>query len=94
MAAVLAPAPAPVQPTVIQAPQDSLIGDLLSMDLGPPQPQTMPAAAPAFAPSGGGGGGGGMDLLGGGLDELVREVVGRGVYAVRILASFCSRASS
>ena len=64
------------------------------MDLGPPQPQTMPAAAPAFAPSGGGGGGGGMDLLGGGLDELVREVVGRGVYAVRILASFCSRASS
>ena len=54
-----------VQPTVIQAPQDSLIGDLLSMDLGPSQPHVgMPGAM---------GGSAGMDLLGGGLDELVTE---------------------
>jgi AP-1 complex subunit beta-1 len=67
-----APAPAAIQqPTVIQAPQDSLIGDLLSMDLGPPQPQVaaMPAAMPAAM-----GGSAGMDLLASGLDELLGGV--------------------
>lgn len=46
-----------VQPSVIPA-QDSLIGDLLSMDLGAPAPV---AAPPPSA----------VDLLGGGLDGLV-----------------------
>ena len=64
-----APAPAAIQqPTVIQAPQDSLIGDLLSMDLGPPQPQVAPMPGAM-------GGSTGMDLLAGGLDELVTIVV-------------------
>lgn len=49
-----------VQPSVIPA-QDSLIGDLLSMDLGAPAPAT---AAPQQTSA--------MDLLGGGLDGLVR----------------------
>ena len=48
-------------PAVIPS-QDTLIGDLLSMDINPPQ--VMAAAAPA-APFGG------VDLLGGGLDALV-----------------------
>lgn len=48
-----------VQPSVIPA-QDSLIGDLLSMDLGAPAP--VPQAAPASSA---------IDLLGGGLDGLV-----------------------
>lgn len=46
-----------VQPSVIPA-QDSLIGDLLSMDLGAPAPMAAPAPAT-------------VDLLGGGLDGLV-----------------------
>ncbi|KAK6640713.1 AP-1 complex subunit beta-1 [Polyplax serrata] len=48
-----------VQPSVIPA-QDSLIGDLLSMDLGAPAPAT---AAPQQTSA--------MDLLGGGLDGLL-----------------------
>ncbi|KAL0267221.1 UNVERIFIED_CONTAM: hypothetical protein PYX00_009559 [Menopon gallinae] len=48
-----------VQPSVIPA-QDSLIGDLLSMDLGAPAPVT--SAAPSSNT---------MDLLGGGLDGLL-----------------------
>jgi AP-1 complex subunit beta-1 len=46
--------------------QDSLIGDLLSMDIGGP---TVQAASPA--PVAQTGFGGAMDLLGGGLDSLV-----------------------
>jgi hypothetical protein len=42
--------------------QDSLIGDLLSMDINPPQ-SVQPAAQPAPYS--------GVDLLGGGLDSLV-----------------------
>lgn len=42
--------------------QESLIGDLLSMDLGGP---TVPAPAPVAAPTSN------VDLLGGGLDVLV-----------------------
>lgn len=48
-----------VQPSVIPA-QDSLIGDLLSMDLGAPAPVT--SSAPSSNT---------VDLLGGGLDGLV-----------------------
>lgn len=48
-----------VQPSVIPA-QDSLIGDLLSMDLGAPAPMAVPAPAT-------------VDLLGGGLDGLVSK---------------------
>ncbi|KAJ8972113.1 hypothetical protein NQ314_000339 [Rhamnusium bicolor] len=52
---------APAEATVIPS-QDSLIGDLLSMDLG----STAPAApAPISAPTSN------VDLLGGGLDVLV-----------------------
>jgi len=65
-------APQPPQSTVIPG-ADSLIGDLLDMDLGPgpsmmqqqmypPQPQ-VPAQA---------GGGGGMDIFGEGFDNLVQ----------------------
>jgi AP-1 complex subunit beta-1 len=46
--------------------QDSLIGDLLSMDIGGP---TIPAVAAPVTQSAFGGGA--MDLLGGGLDTLV-----------------------
>jgi len=46
--------------------QDSLIGDLLTMDLGGP-PVAVPAAAPAFAASSG------LDLLSGGLDGLLSD---------------------
>lgn len=54
--------PAAAEATVIPS-QDSLIGDLLSMDLG----TTVPAApAPITAPTSN------VDLLGGGLDVLVR----------------------
>lgn len=51
------------QPAVIPS-HDTLIGDLLSMDLNPPiiQNANQPAA----------GYGGHVDLLGGGLDALVR----------------------
>lgn len=53
--------PAPAEATVIPS-QDSLIGDLLSMDIG----TTVPAApAPITAPTSN------IDLLGGGLDVLV-----------------------
>lgn len=56
------------QPAVIQA-HDSLIGDLLSMDINPTAPAPAAAAAPPSiqpaAPSGN------LDLLGGGLDSLV-----------------------
>jgi AP-1 complex subunit beta-1 len=56
-------------PAVIPA-QDSLIGDLLSMDIGAPTPvgtSTVPSTQtqPAF------GGSSALDLLGGGLDSLV-----------------------
>ena len=48
--------------------QDSLIGDLLTMDLGGPAPSTIPSAvAPSYAA-------GGLDLLGGGLDSLLSDV--------------------
>lgn len=50
-----------VQPSVIPA-QDSLIGDLLSMDLGAPAP--VPSSAPQTSA---------IDLLGGGLDGLVNK---------------------
>ncbi|XP_071946445.1 AP-1 complex subunit beta-1-like isoform X2 [Antedon mediterranea] len=51
------------QPTVIPQPagQADLIGDLLSMDLGPPQPTQSMTQQPSA----------GMDLLGGGLDSLL-----------------------
>lgn len=52
------------QPAVIPS-HDTLIGDLLSMDLNPPIVQN--AAQPAA-----GGYGGHVDLLGGGLDALVK----------------------
>jgi AP-1 complex subunit beta-1 len=45
--------------------QDSLIGDLLTMDLGGP-PVAVPAAAPVFASAG-------LDLLSGGLDGLLSD---------------------
>ena len=43
--------------------QDSLIGDLLSMDINPPQVSQQPTQAAPYA----------TDLLGGGLDALVRK---------------------
>lgn len=64
------PAPAVPQPTVIPG-ADSLIGDLLDIDLGGPTPfqqQQMMSQIPAAAPAPGSG----MDLLGEGLDNLVR----------------------
>ena len=60
-------APAAPQATVIPG-ADSLIGDLLDMDLGPPsyqQQQFAAAPPPAAQPAGG------MDLLGEGLDSLL-----------------------
>ncbi|XP_033098668.1 AP-1 complex subunit beta-1-like [Anneissia japonica] len=55
------------QPTVIPQPagQADLIGDLLSMDLGPPQPSVSMTQQPSA----------GMDLLGGGLDSLLGDPV-------------------
>ena len=53
------------QPSVIPA-GESLIGDLLSIDLNAPPTVTAP---PAPAPSAS------VDLLGGGLDSLVRLVI-------------------
>lgn len=50
------------EPTVIPN-QESLIGDLLSMDLG--GPPAVPTPAPVVAPTSN------VDLLGGGLDVLV-----------------------
>jgi AP-1 complex subunit beta-1 len=50
------------QPAVIPA-QDSLIGDLLSMDISAPT-IPVPAATSVFSPAS-------VDLLGGGLDSLV-----------------------
>jgi len=50
------------QPAVIPA-QDSLIGDLLSMDISAPN-VPVPAATTVFSPPS-------VDLLGGGLDSLV-----------------------
>lgn len=50
------------QPAVIPA-QDSLIGDLLSMDISAPT-IPVPAATSVFSPPS-------VDLLGGGLDSLV-----------------------
>lgn len=46
--------------------QDSLIGDLLTMDLGGPPAAVIPSASPAFASSG-------LDLLSGGLDGLLSD---------------------
>jgi len=46
--------------------QDSLIGDLLTMDLGGPPASVIPSASPAFASSG-------LDLLSGGLDGLLSD---------------------
>lgn len=51
---------AQVEATVIPN-QESLIGDLLSMDIGNTTPSATPAAAPVSN----------IDLLGGGLDALV-----------------------
>jgi len=48
------------QPSVIPS-QDSLIGDLLSMDINPPQ-MVQPASQTSYPT---------VDLLGGGLDALV-----------------------
>lgn len=53
----------PSAPQVIPS-QDSLIGDLLSMDINPPA-AVIPSNQPAPY--------GGVDLLGGGLDALVRK---------------------
>jgi AP-1 complex subunit beta-1 len=50
------------QPAVIPA-QDSLIGDLLSMDISAPS-VPVPATTSVFSPPA-------VDLLGGGLDSLV-----------------------
>lgn len=62
----------PPQPTVIPG-ADSLIGDLLDMDLGPGpsmmQQQMYPPQPVAPAPSAAGAGG--MDIFGEGLDNLV-----------------------
>ncbi|XP_037068019.1 AP-1 complex subunit beta-1-like [Pollicipes pollicipes] len=60
-AAAAAAAEQPPQSTVIPS-QDSLIGDLLSLDLNPPMAQPAPGAA--SVPSN-------VDLLGGGLDALL-----------------------
>lgn len=54
-----------VQPAVIPS-QDTLIGDLLALDLNPPIIQSTPQPA--------GYGGGNLDLLSGGLDALVSHV--------------------
>ena len=69
--AAAAPAAPVQQPTVIPG-VDSLIGDLLDMDLGGPTPyqqqqmmNQMPPSAPAAQPQGA------IDLLGEGLDNLV-----------------------
>ena len=48
--------------------QDSLIGDLLTMDLGGP-PVPAPTAVPVYSASSG------LDLLGGGLDSLLSDPV-------------------
>ena len=45
--------------------QESLIGDLLSMDIGGPPPAPAAAAPPSSA----------LDLLGGGLDVLVSKIL-------------------
>ncbi len=60
-------APAAPQATVIPG-ADSLIGDLLDMDLGPPSFQQQQFQAPQPPQPAGGGA---MDLLGEGLDSLV-----------------------
>ncbi len=59
-------APAAPQATVIPG-ADSLIGDLLDMDLGPPAYQAQQFQTQPTQPVGGGA----MDLLGEGLDSLV-----------------------
>ena len=72
MAAPAEAAQQPPQPTVIPG-ADSLIGDLLDIDLGPGpsmmQQQMYPQQPPAQAPAGGAGGV--MDIFGEGLDNLV-----------------------
>lgn len=67
----------PVETVTQQAPQatvipgaDSLIGDLLDMDLGPPAFQ-MQQQQQQQAPPPSGSAGGGLDLLGEGLDSLL-----------------------
>ena len=74
-AAPVEQAPQPAQPTVIPG-VDSLIGDLLDIDMGPgpsmmqqqmypPQPMAQPTSTAA---------GGSMDIFGEGLDNLVRSI--------------------
>lgn len=53
------------EPTIIPT-QESLIGDLLSMDIGGPTAPAAPQAQAAAASN--------LDLLGGGLDGLVRHL--------------------
>ena len=68
----------PGQPQVTVIPGvDSLIGDLLDMDINPPMHQHQFGQQPPLgggghlSPLGGGEGGGGMDLLSEGFDNLV-----------------------
>lgn len=69
------------QVTVIPG-ADSLIGDLLDMDINPPmtQQQFQPSMAPPPL-----GGAGVMDLLGEGLDSLVRAIFLCSSYLVRLI---------
>ena len=93
LAAGVVPPAAPSQPqhTVIPG-ADSLIGDLLDMDLGPPmhqqQFQQPPSAAPTAQSSGA------IDLLGEGLDSLVNIclellLLGKTVAYIEIACIFC-----
>lgn len=66
-------APATQQVTVIPG-VDSLIGDLLDMDMGPPMSQQYPSAM--IQPMGAVPSGAAVDLLGEGLDSLVGTVGG------------------
>ena len=58
--------PSHVSAATVVPTQDSLIGDLLTMDLGGPPVSAIPSASPAFASSG-------LDLLSGGLDGLLSD---------------------
>lgn len=64
------------EPTIIPT-QESLIGDLLSMDIGGPTVPAAPQAQAAAASN--------LDLLGGGLDGLVRHLNSRFIH----LKNYC-----
>jgi AP-1 complex subunit beta-1 len=61
--------PAEAQAPAVITAQESLIGDLLSMDIGGPVVPVAVASVPAAQPQAGFSTG--LDLLGGGLDTLV-----------------------